>query len=564
MGNTFFMKSVKIFPCVFGVSAVNGGKIVSAYVAGSGKIQVGVQKNSCRIKYDDIFLVRGFLFLIFGFYYTLRGIFNGNEQSIYSSKQISKVSKSLNVNSPSVVLFIVLLLSIVGACFLLGYAPVAIGNLLAPKNYNIILKRFIIALVKISVIVLILLLLKIFPSFRAYYMFNHACEQKQKELKEVNFLTYFVSSVLVCTVVISLFGLVVNRWYSIFINALVSLMVFTFNYEIFVELQKMNKLNKIFKPIYYLVLQNSSQLEQKCVNIALQEVKVATFTRNDQTKEKQMGETMPFSEAYVMAREILQKANCYEKSDLDYIFAEVLNKSRAQIRLVNSVLLSDYKKIEKYCHRRASGEPISKIFEHANFYGFDFIVTKDVLSPRMDTERLVETVLNNLQKRRTVLDVGTGSGAIAIAIAKKSTAKVTAVDISDEALKVAKQNAIKNNANVKFIKSNLFERLGRFTRFDVIVSNPPYIPTEDIEKLDKEVKDYDPILALDGGKHGLDFYEKIIQDAPKRLNKNGMIFFEVGKGQSGAVKKLLQKHFKDVRIAKDYGNINRVVYGTLI
>lgn len=558
------MKNSVLFPCVFGVSAVTNGKITSALVEKSGKMQLRVQKNNCGIKFSNVFLVRGFVFLILGFYYTLHGIFNGNQGDVYRIKQIDKVSKSLNVHSKSVFLFAVAVCSMAGACFLLGYAPIAVGNLLAPKSFNILLKRFIISLVKIAIIVLIMLLLKVFPTFRAYYMFNSACAQKQSELGQVNFLTYFVSSTLVCTCVISLVGLVLNKWYSILINLAVALLVFVINYEVFAELQKLKGLNKIFEPIYSLVLKNPSHLEQKCVNIALEETKRTSTLKSKTQKENNMGESILFSEAYVMAREILQNANCFEKSDLDYIFAEVLGKSRTQIRLVSNISMSDYKKIEACCKRRASGEPISKMFGHANFYGFDFVVTKDVLSPRMDTERLVEAVLDNLLPKQTVLDVGTGSGAIAITIAKKSNAKVTAVDISDEALKVAKQNAVKNQANVKFVKSDLFKNLGRFAKFDIIVSNPPYIPTKQIDALDKEVKDFDPILALDGGESGLDFYEKIILEAPKRLNKNGMIFFEVGKGQASMVKKLLQKNFKDIRIVKDYNKINRVVYATLI
>ena len=254
--------------------------------------------------------------------------------------------------------------------------------------------------------------------------------------------------------------------------------------------------------------------------------------------------SVPFSEAYVQMKELLTNAGKYEQSDLDYIFCEVLKKSRAELKLVKSIDKDDLKKITKVVKERASGRPITKIFGYANFYGLNFIVTNDVLSPRMDTERLVETVLKDIKTKQSVLDIGTGSGAIAITIAKNSSAKVTAVDISDEALKVAKENAKINDAKVNFVKSDLFESLGRFAKYDIIVSNPPYIPTKDIDSLDEEVKKYDPLLALDGGVSGLGFYEKIIAEAPKKLTKNGKIYFEVGIGQASNVKKLLQKYIK--------------------
>ncbi|MBQ9786480.1 MAG: peptide chain release factor N(5)-glutamine methyltransferase, partial [Clostridia bacterium] len=254
-----------------------------------------------------------------------------------------------------------------------------------------------------------------------------------------------------------------------------------------------------------------------------------------------------FSEAYVTAKEKLENKNKYEQSDLDFIFCEVLNRNRAEIKLVKEISKTDYKKILKAVERRANGEPVTKIFGRANFYGLNFIVNKNVLSPRMDTEILVEQVIKNCNKNFKVLDVGTGSGAIAITIAKETGACVTALDISEEALKVAKQNAKLNGVSVIFKKSNLFNNISKLSKFDIIVSNPPYIPSQDIPQLDDEVKKHDPIIALDGGVSGLDFYEKIINEAPKKLKSNGKIFFEVGIYQAKDVKKLLQKNFKDIR-----------------
>ena len=150
-----------------------------------------------------------------------------------------------------------------------------------------------------------------------------------------------------------------------------------------------------------------------------------------------------------------------------------------------------------------------------------------------------------------------------MAFTKFGKAKVTAIDVSDKALAVASLNAENNGVKINFKNSNLFENLKKSKKFDIIVSNPPYIKTEDISSLDVEVKNFDPILALDGGKNGLEFYEKIIKIAPSYIAENGKIFFEVGKGQAKDVAKLLETDFDNIKIIKDYNHINRVVVAKL-
>lgn len=551
-----------LYPCVYGVMAVTKNKNISAVVNYNGKISLKTDVNNKKIRFRDRFLVRGFLFLILGIYYTLYGIYNFSKEDFSDIKGVNKASDSLNVSKDSIVVFIMFLLTTFISFFLLGFLPLKLSYYLAPKNYNIFLKRLIIAVVKMVVIYVMFLLLKSITSFKAYFMFNDACNKRQKQVGQVNFLNYFICSVFLNVFVLSLFGMVANKWYFGLVNLIVSLLIFTINYEFYLQIQNSKYLSLIISPFTWLFCQKSSHLEQKCVNIVLQELEF-TNDKRDKMQDNNIN-SVPFSEAYVQMKELLTNAGKYEQSDLDYIFCEVLKKSRAELRLVKSIDKDDLKKITKVVKERASGRPITKIFGYANFYGLNFIVTNDVLSPRMDTERLVETVLKDIKPKQSVLDIGTGSGAIAITIAKNSSAKVTAVDISNEALKVAKENAKINDAKVNFVKSDLFESLGRFVKYDIIVSNPPYIPTKDIDSLDEEVKKYDPLLALDGGVSGLGFYEKIIAEAPKKLTKNGKIYFEVGIGQASNVKKLLQKNFKDIRIVKDYNKIDRVVCATLI
>lgn len=256
--------------------------------------------------------------------------------------------------------------------------------------------------------------------------------------------------------------------------------------------------------------------------------------------------------------------SCFEKlnieiSDLDWIMVEVLGVSRSELTRDYDLTRSQVKQIYHLAKKRMRGIPLSQVLGSVDFYGRKFAVNKYVLSPRPETELLVEQILKN-NEVGSGLDIGTGSGAIAITLSNEKNLKMTAVDISGRALRVAKKNNNQLNARVKFIKSNLFERV--VGTYDFIVSNPPYIASNEIEFLDDEVKNHEPRLALDGGNEGLEIYDKIIKDAPKFLKAGGKIYFEVGVGQADAVKKMLMQDFVDIKIIKDYNKIDRIVIAT--
>ena len=244
----------------------------------------------------------------------------------------------------------------------------------------------------------------------------------------------------------------------------------------------------------------------------------------------------------------------------------ILNKPREYILVHYDQQLTLRQNVDylKGINMLIKGIPIQHITHQQEFMKMSFYVDENVLIPRPDTEILVEEVIS-LCKRKNfikILDLCTGSGAIAVSLAKYlNNVDITAVDISNKALKIAKKNARNNNVEEKitFIESDLFSNLSK-NKYDLIVSNPPYIKKEDIKKLDVEVKK-EPILALDGGVDGLDFYRKIILNSYNYLNNKGMLCLEIGFDQKEQVEKLLEKEGKYINIycKKDLGNNDRVI-----
>ena len=212
---------------------------------------------------------------------------------------------------------------------------------------------------------------------------------------------------------------------------------------------------------------------------------------------------------------------------------------------------------------RAKHIPLQYLTGEQEFMGLTFQVSPAVLIPRQDTECLVEEVLHVCAGKR-VLDLCTGSGCIAISVAKLGApAYVQATDLSEGALAVAKENALELHADVEFYKGNLYEAVRG--RFDIIVSNPPYIASAEIESLMPEVRVHEPRMALDGKEDGLSFYRRIITGAGEYLVPGGRIFFEIGFDQAMAVSELLHENgFQDIHVKKDYAGLDRVVFADWI
>ena len=274
---------------------------------------------------------------------------------------------------------------------------------------------------------------------------------------------------------------------------------------------------------------------------------------------------MEIKEALIEGRKYLRDL---EYTDPIYetrrILSFLLNKDLSYLVAHDSELL-DSTVEERYFEildKRKNGMPIQYILGEEYFYGRSFKVLKDVLIPRQDTEISVETLLKIIKNNKinNMLEIGCGTGIVSISVDLETKIDVTAVDISKRAIENSIINKEKLGSGIKIMKSDLFSNIKE--SFDLIYSNPPYIKSDEIEKLQVEVRKHEPRLALDGGEDGLHFYKKIIEKAPKYLNDRGYLVFEIGHDEAKDICALMEDKF-DVEVIKDLSKLDRVVVGQL-
>lgn len=277
-------------------------------------------------------------------------------------------------------------------------------------------------------------------------------------------------------------------------------------------------------------------------------------------------------EALTRASSFLEE-NKREKEVARYLLQHVLQKNYSELMMTiyDDITPEAYQTFWAYIEEHATGRPFQYITGQESFYGRDFLVNEHVLIPRPETEELIEEVKKRVarlfeeHKTMKIADIGTGSGAIALTVKKEiSNAEVTATDISTEALVVAKKNAERLEVKVEFKQGDLLAPIAD-QKWDIILSNPPYIGSHEAESLSDTVIDYEPHLALFAAEDGLQLYRKMTEQLPEIMNAPSFIGFEIGYAQGPAVQKMLQKAFPlaDVEIVQDINQKNRFVFCTI-
>lgn len=562
-----------IFPLGNGVGVYEKGRLCVSMIDDSGNKKVGGKAVKVWKKFWHMPFLRGLTYLIRGIFLYISSFFlmlDVEDRPESERNKSFKIAKNISIASSYLVLIAMLIASFLFGFLCLGILPSYLFRHGFPDYSNYYFRSFMIALIRVTIIYIIFIALRFLPFMNALYCFNGAgsglLQGKDDTIRPrtypLNFLNFLLNVFLFSTFMISLISVNISWPINFVINLAIFLVIVPLVYEIlrFASKTKIGWIKDITLLTNWLVSIRANTTHKEVIQVAQRELNSYDgFVKTEKGR-------VAMSSLYAEMETKLKASDHYEESDRDWIVATVLNKNRAEMKLERSVSDKEYRDIMRICERRSKGEPLSNIFGFVEFYGLVFDVNKKVLSPRMETEILVEEAIKKINEfeSKNVLDLCTGSGAIAVSLAKYTSAKIYACDISKQALAIAEGNAKKNDVKVDFCQSDLMKDLKKGRKYDIIVSNPPYIKREDLEKLDVEVKKYDPRLALDGGEDGLDFYRRIVEEAKTKLNRKGWLMFEVGFGQSDAVQELMQKNgFDNVQAIKDYNRIERVVYGRL-
>ena len=566
---------MKSFPVINGSALSMGKNRAVAWVDERGKIAIVSFKDKRDFFKKEIPFLRGILYLIFGIYIFISAI----GKSFFAVKEKKnevfeeKIAKKLKI-SPSIVILTI--------CGLVGAVIGFLGLVLIPyfffaslleQGLGLYLVAFIMGVIRICFFLLILISLKFVPSMRQFYRNNAAGnlavasfygKKLDSYYLSTNFLNFVVLGFILSFFVVSFVVAEINFFIKFLINLSATILIFSLVYEFLKLFEFRNSLfaKAIINPVAYFTSEKPTKTERETAFSALNEV--ILMEENNERIISSVGNGVAFSVVYNEVRQRLLKAGIDDQAEADWLIATALNMGRGEIKMLTHITTEQYKKIKNVLAKREKHMPLSKIFNRANFYGRDFYVDKNVLSPRGETELVVEEAIKEIKKigkDTKVLDFMTGSGIIAITIFLETNATVYASDISKAALEVAKKNAKQLGAKIKFVESDVFNKFKK-EKFDLIISNPPYIASKEILGLEEEVKNFDPLLSLDGGEDGLFFYREIAKSAPKFLKENGLLVLEIGSMQGQSVKKLLQNSFKNIKIKKDYSNNDRIVIAT--
>ena len=509
----------------------------------------------------------------------------GGDDEEEPSKFEKWLAKTFKIDVMDVVLFFGVALGLVFSIALFFILPTILGNLFGKAFPDLrVVRNLIEGLIRIAIFIGYILFTSLLKDIKRTYMYHGAehktitCYEKGLDLTVENVkkcrrvhdrcgTTFMFFVMIVSILVYSVFGAIFpqineNIWLRILSRVVLLPLIAGLSYELLKLLAKTDSPLVLPLKLPGVLLQ---KLTTKEPDDGMMEVAIAAFEKVLKMDENPDEPVCKFvcPEKVSVVTDKLKKdfsAAGIDESDAEWIASIVSGIKRSELGGDKKLKSSEIDKINELAAQRLTGKPLCYVLGNCDFYGYEIKVDERVLIPRPETEELVSEVLKVASRDKTVLDLCTGSGAIALVISKKSGAKVVATDISEGALEVAKGNFKLFDAD---IKTELIDLYGDIDdKFDIIVSNPPYIKTSDMDGLDDVVKNYEPHLALDGGADGLDFYRRICAGAKARLNDGGMIFLEVGAGQANDVKKMLDEEF-NVEIIKDISGVDRIIRAEL-
>lgn len=500
------------------------------------------------------------------------------------SKFETYLAEKLKINVMSVVTTISLVLGLALAIFLFMWLPMQCRvwlEIIFNTKFNLWAKNFIEGGLKLLIFIAYIMLASLLKDIKRTFMYHGAehktisCFESGMELTVENakkctrvhdrcgttFMVFvMVISILVFAATEALIGQSVEKIYRVLLKIALLPLVAGLSYEL------LKLLAKTKSPFVYPLKIPGLLLQRITTKEPDDEMLEVAITAFKTVMEMDADESIPIKKFVIPKKRVelleeiktkLKNSGITEDAEAEWILSIVLGVKRDELNTKNQVLPKDIDKINKIVEERITGRPLWYCIGDTEFYGHTIKVDERVLIPRPETELLVYNALSVINQNSTVLDLCTGSGAIAISIKKEKEAIVTAVDISKDALALAKENAEINGAEIEFVESDMFS--GVIDRkFDVIISNPPYIKKSDIETLQVEVKDFEPMLALDGGDDGFDYYRIISTQVKNHLNEGGVLLLECGEGQAHIIKDMLVG-YKSIEIIKDYENIDRIV-----
>ena len=554
----------------------------------SGKIEVNVKKTkpiTKKYKFLNIPIIRGAVVLIDSLIVGIKTL-NYSASFFEEDEEESKFDIWLKEKlgdkgaNDLLVTFTMMISLLVAAGLFLGI-PTAIASLFKNTGISSVALNLIEAIIRIAILITYMFLISKLDDIYRVFQYHGAehktifCYEADEKLTVENVrkfgrlhprcgTNFLFLTMLVSVILFSLTGWG-GFWQRLILRIVLMPIVAGITYEIIKWLGRTeSKLGKIIAyPGLKLQELTTKEPDDAQLEVAIESLKAAEGIEY----KKKIGELL------IDGNKILKEANIDTYIlDTQLLLGKVLGKDKLYLITNKEEEVSKFKEREFYSliEKRKNKMPISYILKTTEFMGFDFYVEEGVLIPRGDTEVLVEEVLKYIGEEEaiSICDLCCGSGAIGISIAHfRENTKVDLIDYYDVPEKVTKRNIVKQKLSnrAKFIKSDLLnEVINQQKKYDILVSNPPYIKEEVIDTLMEDVKDYEPHTALSGGNDGLDFYRRIVDDSDKILKENGILAFEIGHDQGEEVSNLMiEKGYKNVRVVKDLAGLDRVVIGNI-